>query len=133
MYPPASPPPASNRMALTSLISGIVAWVLWLLLLAFNWTIGLIFAMATFGISSICTGIAGFLPVIPWAIAVFTGHAGISQIGRTGEEGRGLAIAGLIMGYSGLALTLCSLVLVILAFLGVITLSLVPTPAPYVP
>jgi hypothetical protein len=123
----------NNRMALTSLISGIVAWALWLLLLCFNWTIGLVFSLVTFGLAGICFGIVSFLPVIPWLVAVVTGHVGISQIGRTGEGGKGLAIAGLIMGYLGLVLTLCTLVLAVLAWLGVIASSsfpVVPTPYP---
>ena len=48
----------------------------------------------------------------PWAIAalvlglcgtaifaVVTGHVALSQINRSGEQGRGLAIAGLVLGY----------------------------------
>ena len=34
--------------------------------------------------------------------AVIMGHVALSQIKRTGEGGRGLAIAGLILGYLGL-------------------------------
>ena len=123
----------NNRMALTSLISGIVAWVLWILLLCFNLTIGFVFSLATFGLAGICFGIVGFLPVIPWIIGVVTGHLGISQIGGTGEGGKGMAIAGLIMGYLGLVLTLCTLVFAVLAWLGVIASSsfpVVPTPYP---
>ena len=33
--------------------------------------------------------------------AVITGHIALSQIKRTGEKGRGLAIAGLVLGYLG--------------------------------
>ena len=123
----------NNRMALTSLISGIVAWVLWLLLLCFNWTIGLVFSLATAGLSGLCFGALGFLPVSPWIIGVVTGHLGISQIGGTGEGGKGMAIAGLIMGYLGLVLTLCTLVFAVLAWLGVIaalSFPVVPTPSP---
>lgn len=35
--------------------------------------------------------------------AVITGHIALSQIRRTGENGRGLAIAGLVIGYAGIA------------------------------
>lgn len=48
----------------------------------------------------------------PWAItslvlglfgtaifAVITGHVALAQINRSGEQGRGLAIAGLVLGY----------------------------------
>ena len=35
-------------------------------------------------------------------VAVITGHIALSQIKRTGEKGRGLAIAGLVLGYLGI-------------------------------
>jgi uncharacterized protein YacL len=35
-------------------------------------------------------------------VAIITGHIALSQIKRTGEQGRGLAIAGLVLGYIGL-------------------------------
>ncbi|WP_172582826.1 DUF4190 domain-containing protein [Subtercola boreus] len=34
--------------------------------------------------------------------AIITGHIALSQIKRTGEKGRGLAIAGLVLGYLGI-------------------------------
>ncbi|TFC43434.1 DUF4190 domain-containing protein [Cryobacterium sp. TMT1-21] len=37
--------------------------------------------------------------------AIITGHIALSQIGKTGEKGRGLAIAGLIIGYASLVLS----------------------------
>lgn len=36
-------------------------------------------------------------------LGVIFGHIAISQINRTGEGGRGLALAGLIIGYVGMA------------------------------
>lgn len=52
----------------------------------------------------------------PWAIAslvlglcataifaVITGHIALSQIKRTGERGKGLAVAGLVLGYAEIA------------------------------
>jgi hypothetical protein len=47
--------------------------------------------------------------------AVICGHISLGQIGRTGEQGRGMAIAGLVLGYIGLAIT----VLLILLLVGV--------------
>ncbi|HEX6955514.1 MAG TPA: DUF4190 domain-containing protein [Agromyces sp.] len=35
-------------------------------------------------------------------VGIITGHIALSQIKKTGEQGRGLAIAGLIIGYIGL-------------------------------
>ena len=37
-------------------------------------------------------------------VGVITGHIALSQIKKTGDKGRGLAIAGLIVGYVGIAL-----------------------------
>ena len=48
--------------------------------------------------------------------AVICGHIALSQIKRTGEKGRGLAIAGLVLGYLGLIAGL----IFILVFIGVI-------------
>lgn len=38
--------------------------------------------------------------------AIITGHIALGQIKRTGEAGRGLAIAGLILGYAGVVFTI---------------------------
>jgi hypothetical protein len=91
-------------MALTSLIAGIVAWVLCVLVLCFNASLGWL----TFGLTSLC----GLLPIIPWGIGVVTGHMGLSQISRTGESGKGMAIGGLLMSYLGLALIACAVLVV---------------------
>lgn len=45
--------------------------------------------------------------------AVICGHIALSQIKKTGENGRGLAIAGLILGYLGLV---GGLILFVVAF-----------------
>jgi hypothetical protein len=37
-------------------------------------------------------------------VGIITGHIALSQIKKTGEQGRGLAIAGLIIGYVGLVI-----------------------------
>lgn len=51
--------------------------------------------------------IAGPLPTIP---AIAFGHVARRQIRRTGEEGAGLALWGLVLGYAGLALMVVSAV-----------------------
>jgi len=48
-------------------------------------------------IASLVTGVLSFS-----IVAVILGHVAISQINRTREEGRGLAIAGLVLGYVGI-------------------------------
>lgn len=49
-------------------------------------------------IASLVTGVLGLS-----LIAVIFGHIALNQINRTREEGRGLAIAGLVLGYVGIA------------------------------
>lgn len=39
-------------------------------------------------------------------LAVIFGHVALSQIKHSGEDGRGLAIAGLVIGYIGVGLTI---------------------------
>ncbi len=46
-------------------------------------------------------------------VGIITGHIALSQIKRTGEKGRGFAIAGLVIGYVGLVL---GIILVIVWF-----------------
>lgn len=58
-----------------------------------------------------------------WPLALVFGHLARRQIRRTGERGRGLATAGLVIGYLLLAL-------VALAVIAVVTLTGAPTPTP---
>jgi hypothetical protein len=46
-------------------------------------------------------------------VAVITGHIALSQIGKTGEKGRGLATAGLVLGYLGILGGIILLVVVV--------------------
>ena len=75
-YPDRVPPPTSS-LSLTSLIMGIVGWVL--------------------------------LPVVGSIIAVITGHMAKKEIRESGGllGGDGMATAGLILGYSNIALGVC--------------------------
>lgn len=54
-------------------------------------------------------------------VGVITGHIALSQIKRTGDRGHGLALAGVIVGYVGGALTILVLTLV-----GLFSLLAVP-------
>jgi hypothetical protein len=46
-------------------------------------------------------------------VAIITGHIALSQIKRTGEQGRALAIWGLVLGYLGLLAGIIVLVVII--------------------
>jgi hypothetical protein len=52
-------------------------------------------------------------------VAVITGHIALSQIGKTGEKGRGLAIAGLVLGYLGILTGIIILVVLIPLMIGI--------------
>ena len=49
-------------------------------------------------------------------VGIICGHISLSQIKKTGEEGRGLAVAGLIVGYIGLALAILSVIIIAIVF-----------------
>jgi hypothetical protein len=79
---------------------------------------------STMAIISLIGGITGWtiLPFLGSIVAVITGHMAQSEIKKSGGmiTGKGMATAGLIMGYLALAGGLCALCLVIvLPLLGV--------------
>lgn len=49
-------------------------------------------------------GFLGFFPIFGSIAGVVTGHMATKQIAQSGEQGAGMAKAGLIVGYVGLAL-----------------------------
>lgn len=48
-------------------------------------------------------------------IAVVCGHVARSQIRKTGEQGDGMAVAGLVLGYLGIAIPILVIALILLA------------------
>jgi len=71
-------------------------------------------------ITSLICGIAQFmfgpLTTIP---AVICGHMARGQIRRTGEQGAGMALAGLILGWIGVGFTVLVLLIAVLAVVAV--------------
>lgn len=73
-------------------------------------------------IVSLVAGIAGYVlphPFIAGIVAIITGHMARRQIRQTGESGSGLALAGLILGYVHLALSILIVGLIVLVVLGI--------------
>jgi hypothetical protein len=76
----------------------------------------------TMAVVSLVTGLGSFIAhLIPFVggltlavVAIITGHIALGQIKRTGEPGRGFAIAGLVIGYIHIGL----LALVLIFFFG---------------
>jgi peptidyl-prolyl cis-trans isomerase B (cyclophilin B) len=46
-------------------------------------------------------------------VGIILGHVALSQIKRTGENGRGLAIAGLVIGYVSLAIGIIAAIMML--------------------
>ena len=74
------------------------------------------------GIITLVLGVLGFA-IVP----VVTGHLALAQIKRTGDDGRGITIAGLILGYIGLA----GYLLAALFFFGMFFLAAVGAAGSY--
>ena len=77
----------------------------------------------TMAIVSLVAGIAGYViphPFIAGIVAIITGHMARKQIRQTGEGGAGLALAGLILGYVHLALSVLFVIALILLVVGFI-------------
>jgi hypothetical protein len=65
-------------------------------------------------IAALVCGILAFCGLGPIAIAaIILGHKALSQIRRTGEDGYGLAKAGLVLGYLSLALGVLTLLILL--------------------
>ena len=75
----------------------------------------------TMAIVSLISSILGFtaVPVLGSIVGVITGHLSLRQIRETGENGAGLAKAGLIIGYVVLALSVLAVIAAI-AFISVL-------------
>ena len=55
-------------------------------------------------IAALVCGVGGFVIGVSFIPAIICGHLARAQIRRTGEQGGGMALAGLIIGYVGIAL-----------------------------
>ena len=73
-----APPPRTNGLAVTSMVSSLVG-------VALSWT-----AVLALGV----------------VVGVITGHIALRQIARTGERGRGMALAGVIIGWISIGFAL---------------------------
>ena len=81
-------------------------------------------------IASLVSGILGWT-ILPWLgsiVAIVTGHIARGEVRRAPDrlEGSGLALAGLILGYSMLVLTVLGLVLVFFVLGGLVWLGINP-------
>src|SRR5262245_13274649 len=75
----------------------------------------------TLAIVRLVLGIASYfaLPLIGAIAAVVTGHLARGQIRRTGEDGAGLALAGLVLGYIHIALAAIGIAILVVVLIAV--------------
>ncbi len=86
-----------------------------------------------YAVASLICGVGQFFFLTFASIpAVILGHMARRQIRRTGEQGAGMALAGIIMGWIGICLTLLfvAAVVIAVAFITGHTSAPAPPPAP---
>lgn len=89
-------------------------------------------------VASLVFGIAAWVicPLLGAILAIIFGHIARGQIRTSGEQGGGLALAGLILGYAHIALSVIGVILAIVvfgglaAFLSIVSTLPTPTPSP---
>jgi hypothetical protein len=86
-------------------------------------------------IAALVCGVGGFVIGLSFIPAIICGHLARAQIRRTGEQGAGLALAGLILGYVGIALfiVLIAVFVVIMNKIGQALPASPGVPMPAVP
>lgn len=65
----------------------------------------------TFAVFALVTGIFGLS-----LLAVILGHVSLRQIARTRQRGRGMAIAGTVLGYLGLVIAVTVVIIVMIGY-----------------
>jgi Domain of unknown function (DUF4190) len=78
-------------------------------------------AINSLAIVSLVAGIAGYViphPFVAGLVAIVTGHMARRQMRQTGERGSGLALAGMILGYVHLVLSILIVGFIVVVLLG---------------
>lgn len=92
------PRPRPNGKAVASFVLGIGGWIVYLGVFCFNLTFGTLLTVATYGAGALCLLPLGCISPIMWLAAIITGHLGMKRAKEESGNGRGMALAGLIMG-----------------------------------
>jgi hypothetical protein len=81
-------------------------------------------------IASLICGIAQFfVPFFCAIAAIITGHVARRQIRQTGEQGAGMAVAGMVLGYAGLVLSIIGIIVFVVLIVAVAHSTQLP-PSP---
>ncbi len=74
----------------------------------------------TLAIVAFVLGLCGFVSGITAIGGIICGHLALSQINRTGEGGRGFALAGLIIGYALIAIGIVVAIVYVVILIAII-------------
>ncbi|MCM3655721.1 DUF4190 domain-containing protein [Agromyces mediolanus] len=77
----------------------------------------------TLAVVSLVASLAGLLTGFGFLVGIICGHISLSQIKKTGEQGHGAALAGTIIGYVGIALSVIVVVVIIVMAAAAATMS----------
>ena len=119
----------NNGSAVASMVIGIVAWLLFFILLCLNYAILPALTIATMGVGGIfyvCTALIGCLSPIGWVVGTILGYKSKQEIKQKNQSGEGMATAGLILNATGLGLLvlgLCAFVIFVVFMGGLATLE----------
>lgn len=71
-------------------------------------------------VTSLIAGIIGWcaLPLFAGVVAVVLGHIARRQIRRTGEQGSGLALGGIVLGYLNIVFCVLMVILMVVLFVA---------------
>lgn len=72
-----------------------------------------------YAVASLICGIGVFMVGVTFIPAIICGHIARAQIKRTGQDGDGLALAGLILGYIGLVSVVAIVAFVVIMMVAV--------------
>ena len=120
-----APTPAqsqTNGLAVTSLVVGILSWVLAIALACLNWVILPIFTIATMGVGGflyICTLAVGCLSPLGWLIGTILGYIAKNQVREDRYGNPGIANAGFIVNAIGLGLTILGICVILIYSIAV--------------
>ena len=80
----------------------------------------------TLAVVSVVGGIASYLGFVCVGalVAIICGHMARTEIRKTGEDGDGLAVVGLVLGYSHIILTMVAIAVWLFFFGGLMVLGL---------
>jgi hypothetical protein len=118
---------------MTSLWLGLGGWIMVVLGMCLDATVGAALAAFTFGLGALCLAPLDFVPPFLWLAAILNGHRALHEIKATGQAGRGAAITGLVAGYLGLGTLVLGILAVVLLVLTGIGMVWWTRLAPYLP